>query len=446
MKILLSNVLLEFFSAFLTLFLAGVFLGNLIFIYSSLIPLFMIIFALTINQPRRITIKRLEKELTSYIDEDIAISLEFEVSDGIGLITVADTLPQYFKLVKENNFRALWKGLKRKKQTISYKIKCTKRGIYSLGPLKWEARHPLLLKQTTINVNEDPLKLIVKHKPFSVRRIRSVRTFSEIPLPLGSSSKMGITTIDFREIRDYLPGDPYRSINWKATARRALQYGASPPKVNEFEKEGKRVVWMYLDKSGEMALGPVIRNPFEYAVQAAAGLARFYLERDCRVGLCIYGSRGAERIILPDVGGRQYYKILRELTSVEVEPRDCIFATSPLKDATRRNRGHLVGNNPLSIIITTITPRNVRYIVEGVKEIRKYAMPVRSKSRQIVVIHLMCHHIAARDFFEKTAADILELRRQHLIRQIRKVGASVTLWDPSRQSLAKLLLAGLRTT
>ena len=119
---------------------------------------------------------------------------------------------------------------------------------------------------------------------------------------------MGIITTDFREIRDYLPGDPYRSINWKATARRAVQYRDSFPKVNEFEREGKKIVWIFLDKSAEMSLGPMIKNPFEYAIQAAACLARFYLERDCKVGLCIYSARGAEKIVFPDVGGRQYYK------------------------------------------------------------------------------------------------------------------------------------------
>ncbi|MEM1562805.1 MAG: DUF58 domain-containing protein [Candidatus Bathyarchaeia archaeon] len=441
---MLSNILLRFFSAFSTLFLSGVFLGNLILIYLSLIPLLMMIFALTINQPRSVTVNRLERELASYVDNEVTVPLKIEVLDGVGLVTVADTLPQYFKLTNGNNFRVLWKGIRKKTQTISYKIECTKRGIYSLGPIKWEARHPLLLKQTRINTSEEPFKLIVRHKPLSVKRIRSAKTFSKIPLPLGSSAKMGITTTDFREIRDYLPGDPYRSINWKATARRAVQYGGLLPKVNEFEKEGKKVVWIFLDKSAEMSLGPIIRNPFEYAVQATAGLARFYLERDCKVGLCIYGARGAERIVFPDVGGRQYYRILRELVSVEVEIGDHVSIFS-LKDAVRRCRGHLLGSNPLSIIITTITSRNFRYIIEGVKEIKKYTMPMKSKSRQTIILHLMAHHIAARDFVEEAAAELLELERQHIIEDFKKMGVSVIPWNPLRQSLTRLLLVGLRS-
>lgn len=421
-------------------------MGNLILIYSSLIPLFILIFALSVNQPHSITIKRLEKEMAAYVDNDLTLSFNIDISDGLGFITVADTLPQYFKLVDGSNFRVLWKGLRKKSQLFSYKVKCTRRGVYSLGPIKWETRHPLLLKQSMIGTIEEPLKLIVKHKPFSVRRMRSVRTLSKIPLPLGSSAKMGITTTDFREIRDYLPGDSYRSINWKVTARQLPRREASPLKVNEFEREGKKVVWIFLDKTVEMALGPIVKTPFEYAVQAATGIARFYLERDCRVGLCIYGSKGAERIIFPEVGGRQYYKVLRGLIGAEVELEDKLFTVSPLKDAIRKCRGHLVGNKPLTIIVTTITPKNFRLIIEGIKEIEKYITQVRYRSRQIIVVNLIGYHIAARDYFEETAANILELRNQQIIREVRKAGASVITWNPLRQSLAELLLAGLRIT
>lgn len=428
------------------LLLSGAFFGNMILIYLSLIPLFINIFALTVNQPRRVIINRLNKELTSYLGDEVTVNLEIEVLDGVGLITVADTLPQYFKLVEGNNFVVLWKGFKKETKKLSYKIECTKRGSYLLGPINWEARHPLLLKQTKINNIEKSLKLIVKQKYFSIKRMRSAKTFSRIPLPLGSSAKIGVTTTDFREIRDYLPGDPYRSINWKATAKSIIQYGFFSPKVNEFEREGKKVVWIFLDKSAEMSLGSVIRNPFEYATQAAAGLAHFYLERDCKVGLCIYGARGAERIIFPDSGGKQYYKILRELIGVEVELGNYDAKSSPLKDAIKRCRGHLLGSNPLSIIITTITPRNFKHIIEGIKEIRKYTILIRSSSRQIIILNLMAYRIAARDSFEEAAAELLELGKWRIIEDVKKMGASVYSWDPLRQSLAKLLLVRLRST
>ncbi|MEM2026735.1 MAG: hypothetical protein QXT30_03110 [Candidatus Bathyarchaeia archaeon] len=38
---------------------------------------------------------------------------------------------------------------------------------------------------------EEPLNLTVKHKPLNIRRMRNVKTISKIPLPLGSSAKLG---------------------------------------------------------------------------------------------------------------------------------------------------------------------------------------------------------------------------------------------------------------
>ena len=449
MKSLLSKIILKFLSAFLTLFLAGAFLGNLILIYVSLIPLLTIIFTLTFDQPRNIKIRRNENEITSYVDDSVSISVSINMQDGIGLVTLADILPEYFELVGENNFRVFWKGLGEKAETLSYKVRCTKRGIYWLNALKWESRHPFMLKQTIVGAYDDALKLIVKHKPLSIKRVRGSKIISRIPLPLGSSAKLGIATTDFREIRDYCPGDPYRSINWKATARHMITYRNQLPKVNEFEREGKKVVWIFLDKSSNMAFGSIIRNSFEYAVRAATALIRFYLERDCKVGLCIYNHSGAEKIILPDIGRRQYHNIVRELVGVEVESPSSFLGemnVQSLRNAVRECHGYLIGSNPLFIIITTITPKNLKQILEGVREIRKYTWTmgiIRSKLQQIMIINVIGYEVATRDEIEEIAANLLELKNQYLIKEVKRLGALVTSWNPIRQSLTKLILAGL---
>jgi len=152
-----------------------------------------------------------------------------------------------------------------------------------------------------------------------------------------------------------------------------LPHKVPQPKVNEFEREGKKVVWIFLDRSASMALGPITKSALEYAIEAATGLSCFYLERDCKVGLCMFN--GAEKIVFPDVGRKQYYRILRE--------------------AVEKCHGHLVGVNPPSIIITSMSPKNYRQIIDGVREIWKYAYPVRSRSRQIIIqiIIIRCYGI-----------------------------------------------------
>lgn len=402
-------------------------------------PLLMMVFALMLEQPRRVVIEREENEVTTYVDDELTVSLRVRVEDGVGLITLADTIPEHFELLDGNNFTILWKSFKKVSEKISFKVKCTKRGIYNLGPVKWESRHALMLKQTVIGSHNEPLRVTVKHRPLNVRRMRSIRTLSKIPLPLGSLAKLGITTTDFQEIRNYVPGDSYRHVNWKATARSMLPHRATLPKVNEYEREGKKVVWIFLDRSANMALGPSIRNTFEYAVEATSGLARFYLERDCMVGLCIFN--GEEKIVFPDVGRRQYHRIMRELTAVElVKDRSSIN----LKEAVRKCRRYLLGTAPLSIIVTTILPENFRQIVDGIKEIRKYIPPIRGRTRQIIVINVIGYDVAARDIMEIFAANLLRLRSYCLISEVKRAGVSVISWNPKIQSFAEILLMGLR--
>ncbi len=68
---------------------------------------------------------------------------------------------------------------------------------------------------------------------------------------------------------------------------------------------------------------------------------------------------------------------------------------------------------------------------------------MRFKASQVIVIHLMGNHIAARDDYEEIAADILELKNQQLVERVRRAGAQVVSWNPLQHGFEKLLFAGL---
>ena len=54
--------------------------------------------------------------------------------------------------------------------------------------------------------------------------------------------------------------------------------------MNEYEKEGKKTVMIFIDAGQRMSLGSTVDNAFEHAIQAASGLTSFYLDRGMRVG------------------------------------------------------------------------------------------------------------------------------------------------------------------
>jgi len=432
---MLTTYVLKFMVSFSILFLVGMMLGNSILIFLSLIPLFVMLFSLAFGTPKEVKFSRSKEIVVAKVDEEVEICGTAHVEKGVGIITLADAIPEHLELTRGSNFKVFWKGLKPVSMEVKYTVKCTRRGIYNVGPLSYECIHFSGLIQTGINKDESLTKLEVRPKTLEVKRLRDPRLLSRIPMPLGSLAKVGIMTTDFKEIREYHSGDSFKCINWKATARLASQKHQQPF-VNEFEREGKKVVWIMVDGSQNMALGTNVKNAFEYALQAAFGLAQFYLARNCNVGLCIYSKKG-RRLLLPDSGRRQKYKILKEILNARIASESGGF-----KSAVKSLRGHIAGANPYFIIITSIRNDSLPELVSGIKDLRKYSRAIR-KIPQIMVIHVSGYSIAATDNYEKLAATMLEIGNMQAIRLLRKAGASVTVWNPLRQSLANLLVVGL---
>ncbi|MGC1122004.1 MAG: DUF58 domain-containing protein [Candidatus Methanofastidiosia archaeon] len=88
---------------------------------------------------------------------------------------------------------------------------------------------------------------------------------------------------EFYALRNYLPGDEFRMVNWKATARRGVLI------TNEFEAERVSEVIIVIDASKHTGIGEV-RSLLDYELDAAASIARVLLAQGHRVGAFIYSD------------------------------------------------------------------------------------------------------------------------------------------------------------
>jgi uncharacterized protein (DUF58 family) len=102
---------------------------------------------------------------------------------------------------------------------------------------------------------------------------------------------------EFDQLRDYVPDDEYRDINWKATAHH------SRPITNMYRAERSQEIMLCLD-AGRMMGSPMgSRTVLDHAVDAAVMLAHVANRQSDRVGLVLFRDV-VERFIKP-VGGRQ---------------------------------------------------------------------------------------------------------------------------------------------
>lgn len=90
---------------------------------------------------------------------------------------------------------------------------------------------------------------------------------------------------EFRELREHRPGDPFKRIAWKASARRG--------RLLTIEKavEDEARIWIVVDASVDAWTGPTGSAPIDQAIDDALALGRTHLARGDAVGLALVGAR-----------------------------------------------------------------------------------------------------------------------------------------------------------
>lgn len=88
-----------------------------------------------------------------------------------------------------------------------------------------------------------------------------------------------------RELREHQPGDPFKRIAWKASARRGKLL------VRDFEREERDVVWLLLDASVELWAGEPGHAPLDLAIDQVASVAQRHLAQGDLVGLGVVATR-----------------------------------------------------------------------------------------------------------------------------------------------------------
>lgn len=152
----------------------------------------------------------------------------------------------------------------------------------------------------------NPFGIEVMPRPFAAWLPSPRGGRSKLLAPSGRPGRARGDGNDLRELREHRPGDPFRRIAWKASARRGQLL------VREFEREERDVVWVVLDASVELWSGPVGRAPLDLAIDEAATICQRYLARGDRVGLVVYGAT-LRAFILPDQGPVHGHKIAQTL-------------------------------------------------------------------------------------------------------------------------------------
>ena len=149
------------------------------------------------------------------------------------------------------------------------------------------------------------------------------------------------------EVRQYVPGDTIRKIDWKATARFDF------PHVRTFETETDRTTILVMDHRGSMSLGHEGRTKLDYARHAGLLFARETRAQADPLGFYAVDEEGTSLRHPPTVRSRGYAAIRNHLHELTVSGSSGVSdRRAPVTRMQQRTAGRLVGDD--SAFATTL--------------------------------------------------------------------------------------------
>jgi uncharacterized protein (DUF58 family) len=139
-----------------------------------------------------------------------------------------------------------------------------------------------------------------------IRRVRDLELASLRLIRLGFAgdyhSAFHGRGIEFSQVREYMPGDDVRTIDWNVTARSGV------PHVKEFIEERDLTVIIAVDVSGSMSFGSIDWRKCDLAAELAAIFAFSAVENSDRAGLLLFSD--SVRTFIPPRRGRTHAQVI----------------------------------------------------------------------------------------------------------------------------------------
>jgi uncharacterized protein (DUF58 family) len=194
---------------------------------------------------------------------------------------VIDEIPVQFQI---RDFQLTYRFKKAGEQHHRYYLKPVTRGIYSFGRLLAYINSPLNLV-TRRYIGLQPANVAVYPSYLQMHKYQLMAISNRLmETGIKPIRKVGHHT-EFDQIRHYIKGDDYRTINWKATARKADLM------VNQFIEEKSQPVYALID------MGRNMQTPFEgmtlldYAINASLVLLNVALVKSDKAGLVTFNKK-----------------------------------------------------------------------------------------------------------------------------------------------------------
>ncbi|MGB3541750.1 DUF58 domain-containing protein [Rubrivirga sp.] len=303
-----------------------------------------------------------------------------------------------------------------------YTLRPTLRGAYAFGRLLAYASTPLGLVARRFEV-EGGGEAAVYPSIIQMRRFAFLAEQNRLrEVGIKKVRRRG-RTMEFDQIRDYVPGDDRRAVNWKATARRSVHQ--TRLMVNTYQDEREQPVVVALD------MGRAMRSPFEsltlldHAINASLVVLNTALQTQDRAGLVAF-DREVQTVIRPDRKRGQLGTLLDALYRLDPGYQDPSFEDLYAAVRSRlRQRG-------LMLLMTNFDT------VAGLERQLPYLRQIARAHRLVVVLFentgirdlLTSRSDRLEDVYVRSTARALAQEKREIARTLERHGIGVVLTTP----------------
>ncbi len=335
-------------------------------------------------------------------------------------ISVIDELPFQFQ-VRDKEFKLNIDSGKSK--TIEYDLRPVKRGEYSFGAVNVFVKSPIGFVQRRYRFSQD--MMVPVYPSFMQMRKYELLAISNQLTDAGIKKiRRRGNNAEFEQIKEYVAGDDYRTINWKATARK------NKLMINQYQDEKSQQVYSVID------MGRIMRMPFEglslldYAINSSLVISNIAMLKQDKAGIITFSNR-VQAILPADRRNAQLRKILELLynqkTGYLESDYEHLYATIKTKI------------NQRSLVLLYSNFESLSGLQRQIKYIRRLA-----KDHLLVVIFFENTELrsfiekparSTEEIYNKTIAEKLAYEKKLIVKELEKYGIQSILTAPQQLSV-----------
>ncbi len=367
----------------------------------------MVDYLLLFNPKDTVLAQRILPEKLSNGDENpVKVDVKNNYSFKIN-VKIIDEIPFQFQ---KRDF-VISKQIDSGKNTyFQYILEPKERGEYSFGSLNIYVESPIGLVSKRFRFQKDAS--LASYPSFiHLRKYELMAVQSEFLLGgIKKIRKLG-HTMEFEQIKEYVPGDDIRTVNWKATSK------TNRLMVNQFQDEKSQRIFMLIDTGRTMKMPSKGLSLLDYSINATMALSHIILKKGDRAGMMTFSKKTENKIAAENKSG-QLKKISEALYNINTNFFESDF------NRLYQDVKYSINQRSLILLFTNFET------LDGLNRQLKYLRGIAKNHLLVVVffknaeLQTLIHQNpeSMQEIYDEIIAEKFEFEKKLIIQELRKYG------------------------